>query len=98
MAINTGSEKQQEPSPSREVVTAFHRNCDVDSSDNAKHHRLGYADGQAAPGKHDHRDGNGMPLLEDFVFTGSRSLNTATVLAQVLDALEALGATDSTTA
>lgn len=85
-------------SPNSEIVEDFHRHADTDATANSIHHTLGLTHMQAAFGDHNHRDGNGRALLDDFNFTGSRSLNTATVLKQVIDALVALGASDNTVA
>ena len=85
-------------SPSSEVVTDFHRYSDADSRSEALHHTLGLSHAQGSWGDHNHRDGNGRFLLDDVTFSGSRSLNTATVLKQVIDALVLLGASDSTVA
>lgn len=85
-------------SPDSETVDDFHRFSDCDSTVNSKHHTLGLTHLQAAFGDHTHRDGNGNSLLDDVTFTGSRSLNTATVLKQVIDALVLLGASDNTVA
>jgi len=84
--------------PSPKEVTDFHHNDDLDKSDVAHHHTLGLSQNQAASGKHNHRDGNGQPLLDDFTFTGSRSTNTVSVMTQMIAALVALGATDATSA
>lgn len=85
-------------SPDSETVTDFHRFADTDATANSIHHTLGLTHMQAAFGDHNHRDGNGNSLLGDITFTGSRSLNTATVLKQVIDALVLLGASDNTVA
>ena len=91
----TGLAAQKE-SPDTKTLEKFHRYASVTRRDDY-HHRLGNGDSDGAPGSHTHRDGNGQPLLSDVVFTLSRSLNTAAVLKQVIDALVLLGATDSTT-
>ena len=84
-------------SPDAEKVNDFHRYSDLDSSKNAQHHRIGRGDNQAAAGSHNHREGNGESLLEDHIFTGSRSANLqSTVLPSILAALVKLGATDNT--
>lgn len=85
-------------SPDSETVDDFHRYSDCDATVNSKHHTLGLTHLQSAFGDHNHRDGNGRELLDDVTFTGSRSLNTATVLKQVIDALVLLGASDNTVA
>lgn len=89
-------ETTNERSPDAQTVIDFHRYADTDSSAPAIHHSLGGTRNQAAYGDHNHRDGNGRPLLDDVVFTLSRSANTAAVLKQVIDALVLLGATDNT--
>ena len=91
-----GSSSDSYPTPKQ--VNDFYHNSDLNRSTTAQHHSLGTDRNQAASGSHNHRDGNGQPLLDDFTFTGSRSTNTVSVLAQVLTALAALGATDATTA
>lgn len=85
-------------SPDSETVSDFHRFADTDSTALSIHHTLGLTHMQGAFGDHNHRDGNGRELLDDVTFTGSRSLNTATVLKQVIDALVLLGASDNTVA
>lgn len=85
-------------SPDSETVSDYHRYADTDASVNSIHHTLGLTHMQAAFGDHNHRDGNGRALLDDVTFTGSRSLNTATVLKQIIDALVFLGASDNTVA
>jgi len=93
MTSPTGSSDQY---PTSKVVNDFHHNSDLNRSPEAQHHSLGTGRNNAASGWHNHRDGNGQPLLDDVTFTGSRSTNTASVLAQVINALVLLGATDAT--
>ncbi len=83
-------------SPDAETVNEFHRFSDLDSRAEAQHHSIGGTHNQSAAGDHNHRDGNGRPLLDDVTFTLSRSANTAAVLKQIIDALVLLGATDNT--
>lgn len=85
-------------SPDAQTVADYHRNADTDQRVESIHHTLGNTRLQAAFGDHDHKDGYGTPLLDGVSFTGSRSLNTASILGQVLDALETLGASDNTVA
>lgn len=86
-----------QPTTAKEVAE-FHRLSDVDKQKESQHHRIGLGTNQVAPGKHYHNGQDSPPLLSDFNFTGSRSTNTAAVLAQVLTALTQLGALDGTTA
>lgn len=79
-----------------EVVKAFHKRSDVDSSAQAIHHTLGQKSGQASPGDHNHDGANARRILKGTTITGSRAGGGA--LISVIDALEKLGATDSTTA
>lgn len=82
--------------PSAEEVTRQHTNADTDSRKEAAHHTLGVGDNQASPGNHNHRGGDSVQLLTGITLTGSRGGNIA--LLSVVQALVALGATDSTTA
>ena len=82
--------------PTSEEVDQFHTNADTDTRKEAFHHTLGASDNQAAPGSHLHRGGDSLPLLGGITITGSRGGNVA--LLSVIQALVALGATDSTTA
>ena len=86
----------RERPPEAEEVTTFHQNADTDSRKEAIHHTLGPGSNQAASGDHRHRGGDSEPLLAGITFTGSRGGNVA--LLSVIQALVALGATDSTTA
>ena len=85
-------------SPDSQTVNDFHRFADTDSRTEAIHHTLGLTHAQAAFGDHNHRYGNGVPLLDGTTFTLSRSANLQAVLKQMIDALVLLGATDNTTA
>lgn len=86
-------------SPEKKVVTAFHRNDDLDADRSSHHHTIGTGLNQAAGGKHNHQDGNGSPLFDDSVdvITGSLSGATASVLGQVVALLAKIGANDATT-
>ncbi len=82
--------------PTSEEVEQFHQNADTDSRGEAIHHTLGPGTNQAAKGDHNHRGGDSVQLLAGITLTGSRGGNIA--LLSVVQALVALGATDSTTA
>lgn len=82
--------------PTAEEVDRLHQNADTDSRAEAIHHTLGVGDNQAAKGSHNHRGGDSVQLLGGITLTGSRGGNIA--LLSVIQALVALGATDSTTA
>jgi hypothetical protein len=97
MADQGTSSWTDERYPSRKTVNDFHHSSDLDLSTTAQHHTIGLGRNQSAGGNHNHRDGNGQPLLDDVTFTGSKTTNTATVLGQVISALVLLGATDATT-
>ena len=79
-----------------ETVNRFHNKSDLDSSSDAQHHTLGIKKDQASPGDHKHDGTSSKRLLEGTSIIGSRSGGGA--LVSVIDALEKLGATDSTTA
>jgi hypothetical protein len=83
------------PYPTAELVEQFHTNSDVNSRREAQHHTLGVGEFQASPGPHTHRGGDSVPLLTGVTLSGSRGGNVA--LLSVIQALVALGATDSTT-
>lgn len=83
------------PYPSAETVEDFHTNSDVNSRKEAQHHTLGPGEFQSAQGSHNHRGGDSVLLLAGVTLTGSRGGNVA--LVSVIQALVALGATDSTT-
>lgn len=78
------------------VVAKIHQNADTDSSKTAVHHTIGPAPDQVASGAHTHDGSESRQLLAGINITGARGGNVA--LASVIDALEALGATDNTTA
>lgn len=82
--------------PTSEEVEKFHQNADADARKEAIHHTLGAGDNQAASGNHNHRGGDSVQLLAGITITGSRGGNIA--LLSVIQALVALGATDSSTA
>lgn len=82
--------------PTPEEVEQFHTSADTDSRKEAIHHTLGTSENQAAAGNHNHRGGDSVQLLTGITLTGSRGGNIA--LLSVVQALVALGATDSTTA
>jgi hypothetical protein len=79
-----------------QVVKDFHKRADTDSSAQAIHHTLGMKAGQASPGDHRHDGASSIKILKGTTITGSRSGGSA--LVSIIDALEKLGATDSTTA
>lgn len=79
-----------------QTVARFHNKSDVDSSSEAQHHTLGIKKDQSSPGDHKHDGTTSRRLLEGTTITGSRAGGAA--LVSVIDALEKLGATDSTTA
>jgi len=78
------------------VVQQIHKNADTDTGKTAIHHTIGPAPDQVASGAHIHDGNETRQLLVGLNITGSRGGNVA--LASVIDALEALGATDNTTA
>ena len=82
--------------PEAEEVMTFHQNADTDARRESLHHTLGISDNQASPGNHNHRGGDSVQLLTGVTITGSRGGNIA--LLSVIQALVALGATDSSTA
>ena len=82
--------------PASEEVESFHTNADTDARKESVHHTLGVSENQAASGNHNHRGGDSVLLLSGITLTGSRAGNIA--LLSVIQALVALGATDSTTA
>lgn len=82
--------------PTSEEVEKLHQNADTDARKEAIHHTLGPTENQASPGNHNHRGGDSVQLLVGITITGSRGGNIA--LLSVIQALVALGATDSTTA
>lgn len=82
--------------PASEEVEEFHTNAATDSRKEDIHHTIGVSENQAASGSHNHRGGDSLLLLQGITLTGSRAGNIA--LLSVIQALVALGATDSTTA
>lgn len=82
--------------PSSQEVNRFHTRSDRDSSKVAHHHTLGLDPNQASPGDHNHNGRNSKLLLDGVTISGSLSGGTA--LISVINALEALGATDNTVA
>jgi hypothetical protein len=82
--------------PAAEEVEKFHTEADTDSRREAIHHTTGPGSNQASPGDHNHRGGDSVQLLSGITITGSRAGNIA--LLSVIQALVALGATDSSTA
>ena len=82
--------------PTAEEVEKFHTNAATDSRREDIHHTVGLSENQASPGNHNHRGGDSLLLLQGITITGSRAGNIA--LLSVIQALVALGATDSTTA
>ena len=81
--------------PSSEDVELLHQNADTDARKEAIHHTLGPGENQAASGSHNHRGGDSVQLLAGVTISGSRGGNIA--LLSVIQALVALGATDTTT-
>lgn len=79
-------------------VAEIHRDSDLDLRRESYHHTLGSRSVQASPGDHTHDGGSSPSLLDGIIFTGSRGSATASVLAQVLNALTGIGATNSTSA
>jgi hypothetical protein len=79
-------------------VNDFHRNSDVDTRRESQHHTLGNRPGNASPGDHIHDGQNGIALLDGVSFTLSRTANVASILDQICDALEKIGAVNNTTA
>ena len=82
--------------PTAEEVDTFHTNAATDARKEDIHHTIGAGENQAASGAHNHRGGDSVQLLTGITLTGSRAGNIA--LLSVVQALVALGATDSTTA
>jgi len=83
------------PSPDAKTVSKFHRNDDVDKTQ-GHHHTLGPGLYQSAGGRHNHQGGDSVLLFENVTITGSRSLNTADVINQILNALAAVGLVNNT--
>lgn len=87
---------QKDRPPTAEEVENQHTNADTDSRKESIHHTIGAGENQSASGAHNHRGGDSVLLLGGITLTGSRGGNIA--LLSVIQALVALGATDSTTA
>lgn len=79
------------------TVNNFHQNSDVDGGPESQHHTIGPGVHQSASGAHNHRDGNGVPILKGVVLTGTKTGENSVVLTSILSALTALGADDKTT-
>ncbi len=82
------------PYPPAQEVEDFHTNSDLNARKESQHHSLGSGEYQASPGPHNHRGGDSVLLLSGVTLTGSRGGNVA--LVSIIQALVALGATDST--
>jgi hypothetical protein len=102
--IEPKADKPAEPpkpasSPESRKVAEFHRYDDVDVSQTAHHHTIGILRGQAADGRHIHQNGNGHPLFDASVdiISGSRAAAVGSILDQICDLLEKLGASNATT-
>lgn len=78
------------------AVNKFHEKDDVDSGWEAHHHTIGTKHDQVSAGDHNHNGVNSLKILKGTTITGSRASGAA--LVSVIDALEKLGATDSTVA
>lgn len=89
--------KEEDPSPPTKVVTDFHKNAPVDTSDTDIHHTLGSKEGQASPGPHNHDGGTSALLLEGMIITGSKS-SPMTMWPSIIAGLVRLGMKDSSTA
>lgn len=83
--------------PDARTINEMHTNDDVDSGPEAHHHTIGRGPHQAASGAHNHRDGNGAPILDGVTLTGSKSGENLAVLTTIVNALVAMGADDKTT-
>lgn len=79
------------------TVNNFHRNSDVDEGPDSQHHTIGPGVHQSASGSHNHRDGNGVPILKDVILTGAKAGDNSVVLSSIISALVAMGAEDKTT-
>lgn len=95
MSMNSDPASSPTPYPSAEEVERLHTNSDVNSRREAQHHTLGPGEFQASPGPHTHRGGDSNPLLSGVTITGSRATDAWRI--SVVQALVALGATDSST-
>lgn len=83
-------------SPDSRTVNNFHTNDDVDSGPDSHHHTIGPGTHQAASGAHNHRDGNGLPILDGVQISGTVTGENSAVLVSIISALTALGAEDKT--
>lgn len=83
-------------SPDAKTVDKLHRNDDLNKRNDAHHHTLGPGLYQAAGGRHNHQGGDSTLLFENVTITGSRSLNTADVINQIINALAAVGLVNNT--
>lgn len=92
----TGGSVNSNFRPNQRIVNEFHTNDDLDRDGSSHHHSLGLGTNQASSGAHNHDGTNSVQLLAGFTLTGSRASGAA--LISVIDALQQLGATDSTTA
>lgn len=79
------------------TVNKFHTESDVDTGPDAQHHTIGPGTHQSASGAHNHRDGNGAPILSGVILTGSKAGTNLVLLSSIVSALVALGAEDKTT-
>lgn len=82
--------------PSAEEVSRFHTKADTDSRPQALHHTIGDGPNNAASGDHNHRDGNGAPILQGITISGSRGTDAWRL--SIEQALVAMGASTSSTA
>jgi hypothetical protein len=89
--------KDEDPSPNRRVVDAFHKHSDVNERKESLHHTLGPGPGEASPGEHVHDGGTSKVILEGFTLTGSKSA-PITMWPSIIACLTRLGAEDNTTA
>lgn len=75
-------------------VQDFHKNSDVDASQQAQHHTLGNQHNQSAPGDHNHNGANsrkiGAGLDSGFPSTAGATYSQAQ-MQSVIDALRDLG-------
>lgn len=94
----TDKETTAKGSPPAETVNDFHRYSDVNARTESQHHTLGNRPTEAAKGDHTHDGTNGIALLDGITFTLSRTANVASILDQICDALERIGASNQTTA
>lgn len=79
------------------AVNDFHSNDDVDSNPDAHHHTIGPGVHQSASGAHNHRGGNGAPILEGISLTGSKAGDNSVLLTSIVSALIEMGVEDKTT-